>query len=163
MLGLAIADHFTGPYRRLHPIPLFIKSNEDPFLWQDHRGHWHLLMHSLEEGGGYDGPMVGRHAYARTFDGEWTFGNRTLAFNTTTHFTDGSSIEYSRREMPQLYFSEDGQMTPLYLVTGVQETGKSSSYTLVQPLSTAAKWERENGYATVDEQENRHQRVQRME
>jgi hypothetical protein len=56
-----------------------------------------------------------------------------------------------RRERPQLYFSEDGAMTPLYLYTGVQPTSRSGdTYTLVQPLTTAAAWEAANAIEHED-------------
>ena len=157
-LNLALASHYRGPYHRLHSSPLFPNPNEDPFVWRDKRGHFHLLAHSLETGGSFgDGPRVGRHAYARRLDGEWTFGNRTLAFSTAVEWTDGSVTQYYRRERPQLVFSDDGEMTPLYLTNGVQEEGQVSSYTLIQPLSTAREWERKQGYGTGFQQQQRHE------
>ena len=159
MLNLAIATSYTGPYHRIYNHPLFSDGNEDPFLWRDKRGHFHMLMHSLEAGGGFgDGPKVGRHAYARHIDSKWTFGNRTLAFNTTVQWTDGTHTDFYRRERPQLVFSDDGNMTPLYLTNGVQEAGQGSSYTVIQPLTTAAEWERQHGYAE-QAQQHRHGRA----
>ena len=81
-----------------------------------------------------NGPKVGRHGYAAHLGDAWTFNNATLTFNTTVHFTDGSVTTYFRRERPQLLFSDDGALTPLALVTGVQEAHRASSYTLIQPI-----------------------------
>ena len=81
-----------------------------------------------------NGPRVGRHGYSTRLGDPWTFNNRTLTFNTTVAFTDGSQTTYSRRERPQLFFSADGALTPLALVTGVQEVGSGASYTLIQPI-----------------------------
>jgi hypothetical protein len=39
-------------------------------------------------------------------------------------FDDGTSIDFYRRERPQLFFSADGEMRPLVLTTGVQEKGE---------------------------------------
>ncbi|KAH7322001.1 hypothetical protein BKA65DRAFT_408073 [Rhexocercosporidium sp. MPI-PUGE-AT-0058] len=143
LVNLAVAGNFLGPYRKVQKDPIFENPNEDPFLWRDKRGNFHMLLHSLEEGGGFgDGPKVGRHAFSRTLGGPWTFNSRTLAFNTTIEFGDGSSVEYFRRERPQLFFSEDGKMTPLYLTTGVQEKGEKGSYTVVQPLKGAPNYEK---------------------
>lgn len=162
MLNLALAHNYTGPYTRLHSDPLFTNGNEDPFLWRDRRGHYHMLMHSLEAGGAFgDGPRVGRHAYARRLDGAWVFGNRTLAFNTSVEWSDGGVTDYYRRERPQLVFSEDGLMTPLYLTNGVQEKGTGSSYTVIQPLSTAAEWERKNGYRQAGDEQQQQQQQHR--
>ena len=101
-----------------------------------------MLLHSLEPEGGFgDGPKVGRHAFARNFEGPWIYNNKTLAFNTTIEFTDGTKIDYFRRERPQLFFSEDGEMTPLYLTNGVQEKGNPSTYSTIVPLRDAKKYE----------------------
>ena len=162
MLNLAFAKHYSGPYHRLHSHPIFDDYNEDPFLWRDKRGHFHMLTHSLEDGGGFGGPMVGRHAYARRFEGRWTFGNRTLAFNTSVQWTDGTSTDFYRRERPQLVFSDDGQMTPLYLSNGVQEVNQSSSYTVIQPLSTAKQWEIQHGYRKDDAEQQQQQQQSRQ-
>lgn len=94
-----------------------------------------MLLHSLELGGGFgSGPKVGRHAFAEKLDGPWTFDNETLAFSTHVEFDDGTAKNYYRRERPQLFFSEDGEMRPLYLTTGVQEVDSPMSYSLIQPI-----------------------------
>jgi hypothetical protein len=146
-----LADHFTGPYD-LVSTPNYTDWTEDPFLWQDKRGHWHFLVHWMidyvNSNGTKRGPNVGAHAYARDYEGPWTFNNHTTAFNTTVPFTDGTTIEYYRRERPKVFFSDDGEMTPLYLVTGVQPNSSSSrTYTLVQPIGEAAqKYEESLGF-----------------
>ena len=136
-IGFASAPSPAAPYTRLSAAPIFDNPNEDPHVWQDSRGHWHLLMHSLEHGGGWgSGPNVGRHAWARDVVGPWTFGSATLAYNTTVHFTDGSVTTYSRRERPQLLWSDGSQPHPVMLTTGVQEIGTDRSYTLCQPIAS---------------------------
>ncbi len=136
LISIASASTPAGPFERSAPgeQPIFANPNEDPHVWQDSRGNWHLLMHSLENGGGWGGPKIGRHAFARDVHGPWTFGNTTLAFNTTVQFTDGSVVDYSRRERPQLLWSEDAIPRPIMLTTGVQEKGTPQSYTLCQPI-----------------------------
>ena len=147
LLNLATAPSYSGPYTKIQSQPLFSAPNEDPFIWRDKRGHFHMLTHSLEPEGGFgDGPKVGRHAYSRTLEGPWTFNNRTLAFSTLMDFVDGTSVNFFRRERPQLFFSEDGNMTPLYLTNGVQEKGSTMSYTIIQPLAGAGEWERSCGF-----------------
>lgn len=76
---------------------------------------------------------MGRHAFAREITGPWTFWNRTLAYNTTVSFIDGSVIDFNRRERPQLLMGDNGEM--LYLINGVQEQGTDASYTLIQPIA----------------------------
>ncbi|KAB2569315.1 hypothetical protein DBV05_g12008 [Lasiodiplodia theobromae] len=116
--------------------------SEDPFLWRDKRGHWHILVHYMIDIEERDekGPNVGAHLYSRTLEGPWTFNTRTIAYNTTVQFDDGTETVLYRRERPKLYFDpEDEEVVPLYLVNGVQENGTKASYTLVQPIGDAAE------------------------
>ncbi|KAI0448601.1 hypothetical protein F5B21DRAFT_518811 [Xylaria acuta] len=148
------AANFSGPYD-LVVEPHNTDRSEDPFLWQDKRGNWHFLVHyMIDIDLGLKGPRVGAHAYARHWQGPWTLNNRTLSYNTTVEFTDGTSTVYYRRERPKLYFSGDGNMTPLYLINGVQEFNQSGSYTLIQPIGPGAEeYERRLGFVEDSEQE----------
>jgi hypothetical protein len=135
------ADGFQEAYE-LAVQPNNTDSSEDPFLWRDGRGNWHFLVHYLIDIPlGLKGPRVGAHCYARDWRGPWTFNNRTLAYNTTVQFTDSDTTVYYRRERPKLFFSDDGNMTPLYLLNGVQEFNATGggSYTLIQPVGQAWK------------------------
>ncbi|KAL7954142.1 hypothetical protein V8C34DRAFT_320206 [Trichoderma compactum] len=135
---LVYQSGYEGPYKKIESQPIFDDANEDPFVWRDKRGNFHMLLHSLEPAGGFGwGPQVGRHAYARNYTGPWTFGNRTLAFSTYVQYDDGFVTQFNRRERPELYFSNDGQMTPLLLSTGVQEQNSGQSYSLIVPLGDA--------------------------
>lgn len=140
-IGLAIGNSPRGTFHKIStPDPLFKEYAEDPFLWQDKRGNWHMLLHSLEEDGGFGGQHnIGRHAYATSLQGPWTWGNRSVAYTTKVEFDDGSEIVYWRRERPQVLFSEDGLMRPLFLTNGVQEVGKKESYSLVQPINQGGR------------------------
>lgn len=113
---------------------------EDPFIWRDKRGHWHALAHwmiDIVEKNGTKYPRVGAHMFSRDLTSPWTFKLQE-AFNSTVTFVDGGEETFKRRERPKLFFSTDGDMIPLYLVTGVQRLGTSSeSYTLVQPVGEA--------------------------
>lgn len=130
---------FEGPYTRIQKDSLMPVRFEDPFLWQDKRGNYHMLVHAQTDGnGGRPGvKQTGRHAYARDYHGPWTYGNTTLAYDALVNFTDGTSINYGRRERPQLLFSDDGNMTPLFMANGVQEMGTNMSYTIVSPIGHA--------------------------
>lgn len=136
LISIATAEEYSGPYTPIHSKrPIFSQPSEDPFMWVDKRGNFHILVHSLLPDAGFGaGPNVGRHAYSRSWDGPWTFNMKTVAFNTTVDFDDGSSIDYLRRERPNLFFSEDGDMRPLFLSTGVQEKKNPASYSLIQPI-----------------------------
>lgn len=144
--AIFVADKWDGDYELL----LTQKWNtsetsptwtEDMFLWRDKRGHWHALDHWMIDIVKHDGrkyPRVGAHIYARELTGPWHFKLHE-AFNSTVNYTDGSIQTLQRRERPKLFFSNDREMTPLYLTTGVQEIGESGlSSTLIQPIGH--KW-----------------------
>ncbi|KAK6068714.1 hypothetical protein SCUP515_09417 [Seiridium cupressi] len=142
--ALYLGNQYNGTYELLYTQQWNTSEysptwTEDPFLWRDKRGNWHFLAHWMIDLVEYDGqqwPRVGAHMYARNLTGPWTFKQQE-AFNSTVTFTDGSTQTFKRRERPKLFFSDDGEMTPLYLINGVQEMNQSGpSYTLVQPIGT---------------------------
>lgn len=141
-LKIYAAERWNGTYELVNEPGWNISDysttwTEDPFLWRDKRGHYHALAHwmiDIVEKNGTKYPRVGAHMFSRTLEGEWQFKVQE-AFSSVVEFTDGSVMTFKRRERPKLFFSEDGEVTPLYLVTGVQEMGESGkSYTLVQPI-----------------------------
>eukprot|EP00754_Rhynchopus_humris_P024432 Rhum_TRINITY_DN14892_c0_g1::Rhum_TRINITY_DN14892_c0_g1_i2::g.124955::m.124955 len=146
-LGLASAPSYrSSNYTRLNgdrPVcggasPSLCNA-KDPFVYQDPRGHYHAMLHNMGPEGGSsgctppkDGCLVGSHAYSR--DGlSWTF-SKTIAYNTTVYYDDGTSEVFDRRERPQLVL-ENG--VPKYLSNGVQPMGAGLSHTIVVPINTA--------------------------
>ena len=49
-IGVAVADHWAGPYRRLSRVPLFEALAEDPYVWQT-GGVFHMLVHDSSSAG----------------------------------------------------------------------------------------------------------------
>ncbi|KAH7058589.1 hypothetical protein B0J12DRAFT_594053 [Macrophomina phaseolina] len=136
-----VAENYNASYDRVFS-PSGQPWSEDPFLWQDKRGHWHILAHYMIDIEERDekGPNVGAHLYARNLTGPWTFNTQTLAYNTTVKFDDGTTMEMYRRERPKLYFDwSDPDLTPLYLLNGVQESNNGRSFTLIQPIGSGAE------------------------
>jgi EGF domain-containing protein len=142
------ADTWDGKYELQYQATWNVSEREnpqwteDPYIWRDKRGNWHSLNHWMIDYVEHDGrrwPRVGSHLFARELTGPWTFKLQE-AYSSNVTFTDGSYSVLQRRERPKLFFSDDGEMTPLYLISGVQDMGQSrASYTLVQPIGT--KWE----------------------
>ena len=94
---------------------------EDPSLWFDSRGHWHVLYHVyclLPYSRKHE--CASGHAFSR--DGlEWTFSNRQPYSGTVT-FTDGSApITFSTRERPHVVFAQHDldRTTPVGVTTAV--------------------------------------------
>jgi len=95
-------------------ILTFDHTGEDPSVFKDHRGNYHMLFNALpyrcvpkhQQGG---------HAWSE--DGfNWSVP-RIGAFHNTIRFTDGSSMKCERRERPQMVLGEDGR--PLAMVSAV--------------------------------------------
>lgn len=54
-------------------------------MWVDKRGNFHFLMHYIP-----DSVLVARHAFARHYTGPWSIHEKTIPYNSTVDFTDGS-------------------------------------------------------------------------
>lgn len=154
-VAMFLGNSYSGPYELVHTQTWNTTEysptwTEDSFLWRDKRGNWHALAHwmaDLVENDGQRWPRVGAHMFARELTGPWRW-HMHEAFNSTVTYTDGTAQTMKRRERAKIFFSSDGQMTPLYLVNGVQEMGESSrSSTLIQPIGEAWKmFERQLGF-----------------
>jgi len=126
---------------------------EDPFMWKDKRGNWHVLYHRMFDPAGPLDPQWGKwsdqnkpkgspvpspgwaggHAFSR--DG-YTWSNWTRCYNTSVVVTNGThetTVEHSRRERPKLLFNKEGQMTHLY--NGAFDAlGSPVTFTIVAPI-----------------------------
>ena len=75
--------------------PIYSHTSEDPSVFQDHRGNFHMLINALP-GGCQPKLQQGGHAWSK--DGVVWSEPRVGAYNTTVEFTDGSSMTCVRRE-----------------------------------------------------------------
>jgi len=128
LLGVASAPNWKGPYTRLRTTPIFETDGaEDPFLWQDIDGLFHLLFNDKWE----DSVGVGGHAYSH--DGiNWVFSN-TRAYTHTVSWSDGTSLAMARRERPQLLL--DSKRNPLVLYTAVKPSSSDDHvYNVATPI-----------------------------
>ena len=130
-VSVAVGPSVGGPFVDSRPQPAIEEGfSEDPYLWQDERGWYHMLMHGgPAPGKKYPrtaGQLVGAHAFSRDAV-SWT-KSATAPYTTLVDFTDGSSKDMHRRERPQLLLSDTGQ--PRYFSSGVEDVG-DHTYTLV--------------------------------
>mmetsp|Transcript_11041 Transcript_11041/g.22001 ORF Transcript_11041/g.22001 Transcript_11041/m.22001 type:complete len:391 (+) Transcript_11041:43-1215(+) len=112
------ADSLLDSYVDSRAAPAVDATVEDPFLWQDERGHWHMLMHNME--------AIAAHAFSRDAV-TWTVSS-VEPYDNIVLFTDGSTVSMKRRERPQLLLDKMGR--PTYFSTGVMDYD-DHSYTLV--------------------------------
>lgn len=144
------APHWQGPYRVVGGdlIDHCFYCEEDPFMWVDKRGNWHVLYHRMfdpagtldpnwgQEDGSWRRPRspvptpgwAGGHAFSR--DG-LSWSPWTRCYNTSVLLENGQTVETRRRERPKLLFNADGHPTHLY--NGAIWPGET--YTIVAPLN----------------------------
>ena len=145
-VSIATAPQMDGPYVDTRTSPALSSAAEDPFLWQDERGHWHMLLHNMGPPFAPCSPsrpcppfprlpeQISRHAYSRSVDGPWT-SSGTAPYTQLVAFSDGTQKNVTRRERPQLVLSDKGQ--PRFFSTGVEDNA-DHTYTLVMAIKTAA-------------------------
>jgi len=126
---------------------------EDPSMWVDKRGHFHIVSHNGKRGKPVTAKDTtgdcGRHLFSETGDaGTWRYAGPKDQFGlcayprTDVPFADGSSRNFYRRERPHLVLGPDG-FTPVALTTSVIDNptstagGQDQSYTLLQPVLTS--------------------------
>ncbi len=139
----------SEPCKEPNDIPVFGHTGEDPSVFIDHRGNYHMLFNALpykcvpkhQQGG---------HAWSK--DGVNWSTPRVGAFDTTIKFTDGTRVKCERRERPQMVLGKDAK--PLAMVSAVtgcpkalgdvkgyedggaqHYRGGDDSFTLVQKMS----------------------------
>merc|ERR1711862_351522 len=91
---------------------------EDPTLWFDRRGNFHILYHVyclLPYSAGKE--CSSGHAFSADVFA-WTFSD-IEPFNGSVAFSDGTSTTFSTRERPQVIFAVGDTTTPVGFVGGV--------------------------------------------
>lgn len=138
-MGVAGADHYEGPYRRLQDEPLFAglaeqgMGVEDAYIWwQD--DHYEAIMKDMT------GHICGEKyagIHASSDDGiHWEIQQPSLAYSRTITWSDGSRTTQGHLERPQLLV-QDGIPTHLFAATGDGSGGfrnMNRTWNMVIPL-----------------------------
>jgi hypothetical protein len=135
--GMAGAEHWSQPLRRLLEEPVSINGNsdhhlEDGYIWWN--GAVYEMIAKDMTGEVCGEPQAAIHAVSA--DGlAWTLAERPKAYSRTVLWEDGSSDTLPKLERPQLLF-QDGAPTHLFTATlRKSESGEIlDSYNLVIPL-----------------------------
>lgn len=128
-LGLAIAEHWGADFVR-HEEPILrpedgFGNNEDPFLWVDAKGNFHIVAHEQSTnnvcGSNVAGHTCGAHLFSR--DGfSWTV-SRTPVYDSAVTLANGTTGELQTRQRPQIVFDANG--APLVLYNGASFEGNN--------------------------------------
>jgi hypothetical protein len=118
-LGLAEASSWKSDYTSVDTkAPIVTHIGEDPYIYQDKRGNYHIIYHDME------GADRGGHAFSR--DAKTWYNGPVPCYTGEVKYDNGSSRKFQKRQRPQLLM-EDG--VPLYLYTGVMPGGATGDYT----------------------------------
>ena len=148
-----------GPWSSVR-IPLPLEQHwEDPTLWFDRRGNFHVLNHvySLAPYSAGEYRVASGHMYSR--DGiKWSRA-AVAPFDGMVAMDDGSNVTFATRERPQLVFASGDRTTPVALTSAVSSqpigqmcdsctagacsqckvtAGRDWTYTIYQPLKCSA-------------------------
>ena len=123
-----VADCINDPPPSVPSRPsLLSRYFEDPFLYTDARGHFHIIYHTygtLQQPNTTSAnatcarPSVSAHVYSE--DGfDWHVG-WTPPYTSQVKFDDGETQVLATRERPKLFFSRaaDGELQMTHLITG---------------------------------------------
>ena len=99
--------------------------NEDPYLWMDTRGNFHLLAHRYDYRDGYPANpnqteplLVSGHGFS--VDGlDWHFNVEQQPYDAVVKFANGTVQQFSTFERPHLVFDKTSGR-PTHLVTAAQ-------------------------------------------
>jgi hypothetical protein len=80
---VASAPHWTGPFEHATANAGEVIEGEDPTLWQDKRGGWHLIKEHYINGG-LGG--VGGHCFSETGLGGWTCADPSTWYVCNANF-----------------------------------------------------------------------------
>jgi len=130
-LGVAMAANWNSSYVRRPGGPVVSPSNntgnhEDPFLFVDRRGSFHIITHDQSDNnvcGDSKNHACGAHLFSRD-SWSWTV-SPTPAYTDKVPVPAGGTKTLQTRQRPQLIFSDDGQMRPLFLFNGASFEGNN--------------------------------------
>ncbi len=124
-LGVAVAEHWNGTFVRRSGAPIVSPLNgtgdhEDPFLWQDARGNFHLITHNQNTGNRCGSRAAGSACAAHLFSRDsytWTVGAAAV-YGPSVRLSNGTVARFQTRQRPQLVFDDTATMRPAFLFTG---------------------------------------------
>lgn len=140
-IGIAVADHYSGPYNVISETPLFSKDKlgeiEDPFMWSDDDG-FHLLAKDQ------NGTLTGKHGngiMAHSRDTlNWQLDDPPLAYTKSITWDDGTPDLLGNMERCSGLFDDSGKLTHLFFAIWEDEAGfgqenaKDTAWNMSVPL-----------------------------
>jgi hypothetical protein len=122
-LQIETSTSYLGPWtfyaNITHPWPEDVRpyNVEDPYLWIDKRGRWHIINHAYNttQNSNCGNSYVSAHWFS--IDGKNWFWSSEEPYGHTVTYDDGSSHTFATLERPFLHFDSNGNAD--YLVCAV--------------------------------------------
>ena len=100
-------------------------TREDPFMWIDTRGHWHIInhMYSTSQVSDCGNSSLSDHLFSE--DGKAWHTLNVEPYSHTVSYGDGSQHTYTTLERPNCHFDAAGRMTHINLAADMmtQDSG----------------------------------------
>ena len=136
--GVAVAGHWSGPYRRLTTSPLLDTEDTSIFPSASSAGGWHMMYHCVHcttQMGKCNGDCSAMHAFSADGGRTW---KQQLSTSPGWDGLDGTMIDgiprnLTGRERPHVVI-HSASLRPLALFTGVTEAGQKYAYNIVNEI-----------------------------
>eukprot|EP00928_Gymnodinium_smaydae_P079749 TRINITY_DN63602_c0_g1_i1.p1 TRINITY_DN63602_c0_g1~~TRINITY_DN63602_c0_g1_i1.p1 ORF type:complete len:399 (-),score=39.33 TRINITY_DN63602_c0_g1_i1:170-1324(-) len=121
------ADALDAPWRKFADITPRLKKGkqEDPFMWIDGRGNWHIINHAYDVNDVSDCGKSTLSAHAFSEDGKtWHMLEPNVEpYSHTVQYADGTSHTYTTLERPNCHFDASGKMTHINFAADLMTQG----------------------------------------
>ena len=98
-------------------------TQEDPFLWVDARGNWHVINHAYDTSDYQHcgNSTLSAHVFSADDGKTWHMLEPNVEpYTHTVSYADGTEHTYTTLERPNAHFNAQGQMTHLNLAADLQ-------------------------------------------
>lgn len=110
---------------------------EDPFMYVDKRGNWHIINHAYDTHQWKDCGSSILSAHTFSPDGvNWHMLKPDVEpYHHTVQFDDGTAHTFTTLERPNIHFNSQGQMTHINLAADmITQDGGCANYTKTTPI-----------------------------
>ena len=113
---------------------------EDPYLWVDKRGNWHIINHAYNTSqiDHCGESTLSAHLFSSDQGKGWhmLMYPQVEPYSHTVSYEDGSSHTYATLERPNLHFDADGQLTHINVAADLMTGDKGCEDYAVCPAKT---------------------------
>mmetsp|Transcript_13509 Transcript_13509/g.19925 ORF Transcript_13509/g.19925 Transcript_13509/m.19925 type:complete len:393 (+) Transcript_13509:87-1265(+) len=124
------SKYVAGPWTLYSNITVGAKVDlEDPELWIDEYGNWHILSHAYDKSQWYNcsSSLVSAHLYS--VDGKYWHKSPEQPYGHVIEFTDNTSLTYATLERPYTILNSKRQLTHIVLAASLEIGDEGCAHT----------------------------------